>query len=243
MRLIFILLAIFLTPGAIIALAEPLMVLFGRHPVLYPIVAGFVAAVALYYLLLRRYYALQVFEHEFTHAIVALMFFRRVSGFVATERGGHITHSGRFGGHFGDMMITLAPYFLPTLTLGLALIRPIAPDIWFPWFDVLIGATLGYHTTSTIDETITNYRATTNSGMGSAASSGTDIDKVGIVTSTFLITALTVLAHGAVVNLIVGGYRSAGQYFIGTLEQSAELYLGIWTSFADFLSGITAQIN
>ncbi len=243
MKLIFILASVFLIPGAVIALVDPLLVIISWHPVLYPIAGGFLAAVVIYYLMLRRYYTLQVFEHEFTHAIVAVLFLRRVSGFVATERGGHITHSGRFGGRFGDMMITLAPYFLPTFPLALALIRPVVPDTWFPWYDVLIGATLGYHTTSTIDETITNYRATTSSSMGSSASSGTDIGKVGIVTSTFLITALTIVAHGVVLHLIVGGYRSAGQYFIGTVEKSAAVYLGIWTTAAEIFGGLIKQLN
>lgn len=243
MKIVLVLLGIFLIPGSIMALLDPLLVLSEREPVLHPLLGGLAVAVVLYYLVIRHDDVPQVFEHELTHAIVALMFLRRISGFVATEKGGYVKHEGNFGGKVGNIMITLAPYFLPTFTLGLALLRPTAPDEWFPWFDVLIGITLGYHTASTIDAVPKNYSATKRPSLSPSEVVDTDLGQVGLLPSAVLITALTVLAHGAALHLIVDGYGAAGHYFISAIEQSATTYLTGLSAIHDFLGRAASYIH
>ncbi len=130
MKLIFILISILIIPGAFIGLGDSFLLLFKTPHVFYPVIIGFVFATILYYAVLRNYYAIQNFEHELTHAIVALAFFRRINRFVSTSRGGYISHSGGFGGPVGNVLITLAPYYLPTFTLIMALLRPLIPLVW-----------------------------------------------------------------------------------------------------------------
>ena len=52
-------------------------------------------------------------EHELTHAIFAILSLNRVTGLNATGREGGVTH---YQG-YGNWVITLAPYFVPTVTI------------------------------------------------------------------------------------------------------------------------------
>lgn len=54
----------------------------------------------------------QVFAHEISHLIFALVFFRKITNFVVTENSGVVTYLGR-----RNWLITLAPYTAPLITL------------------------------------------------------------------------------------------------------------------------------
>ena len=87
-------------------------------------------------------------EHELTHAIFALLTLHRVKGLRVTGySGGHITYSGGRG----NWLITISPYFVPTLAM---LILPL--QSWLgpiPLFELILGLTTSYHITSTYLET------------------------------------------------------------------------------------------
>jgi hypothetical protein len=219
MKLILILLSILIIPGAMIGLGDSFLLLLNIPVIFYPVLIGFVIATILYYAVLRSHYAIQNFEHELTHAIVALAFFRRIDSFVSTSRGGYISHSGGFGGPVGSVLITLGPYYLPTFTMILALFRPLVPFPWFPWYDGVIGCTFGYHTVSTVDEIVRNYSKRWFNYVGTNKPTQTDIGKTGLITSAFIIIALTSLLHGIVLYLLTGGYHAVGQYFVLVYEK------------------------
>ena len=91
---------------------------------------------------------LSTLEHELTHAIFAVLTLHRVKGLKITGySGGHITYSGGMG----NWLITISPYFVPTLAF---LLLPI--HVWvgpIPLFEFILGVTTSYHITSTYLET------------------------------------------------------------------------------------------
>jgi hypothetical protein len=190
----------------------------------WPLGAGAVAGIVLEHLLLRRVPGLEVFEHELTHAIAALFCFRRVTKFRITLRnGGYVAYSG--GGRLGDDFIGLAPYFLPILTVFTAAVRPLAPPAWFPWFDLWLGFTLGFHAWTALRE------ARDNSGKGKVRAAGvrtkTDIGRRGWIYSFLFIAAATLAIHGAVLRTIPSGYYGivvwARHLWTGELQLAQEI--------------------
>ncbi len=225
MKLIFIPLSILIIPGALIGLGDSFLLLYKATHIFYPVLAGFVAAIILYYVILRKFYVIQNFEHELTHAVVALLFFRKINRFVSTSSGGYVSHSSGFGGSVGDVLITLGPYYLPTFTIIFALLRPLFPLNWFPYADGVIGFTFGYHIVSNLDEIVRNYSKKRFNFVGTDKSTQTDIGKTGLITSIFIITALTILLHGIVIYLLADGYQAVGRYFILVFQKAWHLCL------------------
>ena len=90
---------------------------------------------------------LATFEHELTHAIVAIVTVHKVTEFKVTRReGGHIRTIGC------NWVISLAPYFLPTLTILLMVAFHFLPVAYLRWADLALGATVAYHVLSTLAE-------------------------------------------------------------------------------------------
>lgn len=88
-------------------------------------------------------------EHELTHALFAVICFHRIVGFRASVgRGGEVRFTGK-----GNWLITVAPYFFPTVALLLFLLAYLMPFAGFPWQRFLLGVALGYHVVSTYRET------------------------------------------------------------------------------------------
>jgi hypothetical protein len=200
-------------PGAFSGFVAAFGHLILIETIIFPLIIGLLIAILLYYTILKRIPAMQVFEHELTHALLAILFFRRIKRFVSTSSGGYVYYSEGFGGSVANVLITLAPYYLPTFTLIACLVRPFLSNAYFPWFDGFIGFTLGYHIVSTIDETIRNYTREAFFMVRTNELTRTDIGKTGLITSGFIIIALTLLLHGIAIYLIVGGYSSVGEFF------------------------------
>ncbi len=213
MKILLVLLSILVFPGAIRGVSGSFLVLIHNEEIFHPFIAGIALFIVLYYLLLKKWYSLQVFDHELTHAVVALLFLRKITSFRSSSQGGYVGHSGGFGGELGNMFITLAPYFFPTFTLLTCSLRPLVPVNWFPWYDLLIGATLGYHFASTIDDIKLNYTNRTFFRVGTNISTSTDISKTGFITSTIAIIAFTILVHAIIFYMLTGGYSAVWSLF------------------------------
>jgi hypothetical protein len=88
----------------------------------------------------RRENFWSVVEHEFTHALFALIFLKRVRTLSANRnRGGLVQVEG------GNWVIALAPYFFPLLSLFIILIKPIifSSHQWI--LNLLLGFSLMFH--------------------------------------------------------------------------------------------------
>jgi len=188
--------------------------LIGNSEIVTSLLIGMAVSGLAHYFLVRKLPIISTFEHEFTHAIVALLFLRKVSKFIVTNgAGGSVSHSGKFGGKFGDLNITLAPYFLPTFTFIFILLRPIIPIEHIAWFDVLIGFSFGYHLFSTINEIRINWTKVAFVGAKSDSLTKSDIGKAGYIFSFIYILTLTTLIHGIIIWVWVDGYDGIIQYF------------------------------
>lgn len=87
-------------------------------------------------------------EHELTHALFGLATIHKVGNFRVTRNdGGHVEILG------GNWLISIAPYFFPTLSVALIAIAAWLPAAALRWVDVALGASVGYHLVSTLRET------------------------------------------------------------------------------------------
>ena len=178
----------------------------------------------------------RVYEHEFTHGLVALLFLREIKDFKVTfSRGGHVSFTDGFGGQFGNMVIILAPYVLPTVTCILVIVRACLSQP-LPWFDVLIGMSLGFHTCSTIAETRTNWSRTWWHLPKTLRK--TDIEQVLPWFALIYIPVVTVAIHGLLLGVLGQGmtgltrWVSAIWYPTLQVSQAIGLTAGLNSIFA-----------
>jgi hypothetical protein len=97
---------------------------------------------------------LSTFEHELTHALFAWATLHRVTGLRVTWRdGGVCTYVGSGGGNW---LISIGPYWFPTLVIVPMAVLPWVASVHEPWLHALVGFTALYHLTSTWRETHRN---------------------------------------------------------------------------------------
>ncbi|MDA0590671.1 MAG: M50 family metallopeptidase [Planctomycetota bacterium] len=129
---------------------------------------------------------LSTLEHELTHALFAMLTFHRVVGIRTTWRnGGHVRYLGT-----GNWLITLAPYFFPTVCMLLLPLFILVPFLETPIGDAVLGAAFAYHVTSTIRET--------HRGQS-------DLHKAGFLFCLMVLPGLNLLTHGLVLAWCHGG--------------------------------------
>jgi hypothetical protein len=195
------------------------------------------AGIPLYFTVIKKIPYISTFEHELTHALVALFFFRRIHKFIVTSRrGGLVQYSGNFGGEFGTLLIGLAPYYLPTFTLFSVLTRPLLPADYFPWFDGFIGATLAFHICSTPEETKQAWTKKSFASAGDNQKTRSDIGKVGYIFAFLVIAGFGLFMMGLALQLIGSGYAGTWPFLkqvgVSSYEASAALIREIYTSLA-----------
>jgi len=129
---------------------------------------------------------LPTLEHELTHALFALITFHPIIAVKATWRGRGVM---RYVGE-GNWLITIAPYFFPTLSVLLMLVIGLVPGTWRQTAATLLGVTVAYHVISTWRET----------HMGQP-----DLQKVGLPFAIGLLPSANLAALGAVLSFAHGG--------------------------------------
>lgn len=193
------LVALPLTALAVLSLLRQLIL--SPAPAL-PFLAGFAAYLALWWLWLRRplfgsFFA--TLEHELTHALFAVLTLHRVTGLRATwSRGGSMSFVGR-----GNWLITIAPYFFPTICLLVLAVSWILPAALRQFSDALMGAATAYHLSSTIRET--------HAGQ-------TDLARVGWLFSLMFLPAANLLVFGGIVSYAYGGPAALGDFLRSLVE-------------------------
>jgi hypothetical protein len=151
-----------------------------------PFVIGFVAF-TLFWLIFKRF--LQVvctFEHELTHLIVGLLFLRKPKSFSVTfTEGGYVE---MYGG--SNFLVTLAPYFLPTVCY---LILPLAwflPKESLPVFFTVLGASVSFHLLS---------------GWQEFHFGQSDLHEAGLIFSVLFLPVANLIFFGAILVLVIVG--------------------------------------
>lgn len=138
---------------------------------------------------------LPTLEHELTHALFALLTFHPITAVKASWRGDGVM---RYVGE-GNWLITIAPYFFPTLSVLLMLVFSLLPAAWRPGASGLLGVTVAYHFISTWRETHMDQP---------------DLQKVRLPFVILLLPSANLASFGAVLAFAHGG--GAGMATFGT---------------------------
>ena len=224
MKILLSIISLILLKGIFIGFYIGAVSLFRNSEILYAFLIGLGISSVTHYFLVRKFPIISTFEHELTHAIVALLFLRKVSNFIVTNgKGGSVSHSGNFGGKFGSLNITLAPYFLPTFTLIFILVRPLIPIEYIKWYDILIGFSFGYHLFSTIAEIKINWTKVSFTSAKSTDLTKSDIAKSGYIFSFIYILTLTTLIHGIIIWIWNNNYAGVIDYLALIFDSSKTL--------------------
>lgn len=140
-----------------------------------------------FWMIFRRF--LQVvctFEHELTHLIVGLLFLKIPKSFNVTfTQGGYVE---MYGGK--NFLVTLAPYFLPTVCYLML------PLVWFlpaqslPIFFGILGASVAFHLLS---------------GWQEFHFKQSDLHDAGLIFSVLFLPVANLMFFGAILALVIGG--------------------------------------
>jgi len=134
------------------------------------------------------------FEHEMTHIIFALLTFHSVHSLHATEGdGGEFRHSGG-----GNWLITVSPYFFPTVPLLVSLFVLALPAALFLVGVGAVGFSIAWHLVATIMET---HRGQT------------DLHTVGLAHAAMFLPGASVFCLGFVLALANRGGEGPGWYW------------------------------
>jgi hypothetical protein len=170
-----------------------------RSPQIQFFIIGLIAFFPLHFIA-KRYFAtiwnyLCTLEHECTHAIVGLLFGKIPIGMrVSAWEGGEVQLRGGT-----NLWISLAPYFLPTLSI---LVLPMA---WLfslfnsPFFYAILGLTISFHV-------ITNWKET--------SFRQTDLQRAGYLTSILVLPVANLLTYGAILSLVFGGQKGFTEFWL-----------------------------
>jgi len=144
-------LALALLPGVAQAFWDVVRQIAAHPGRLWFFLAGCAGYVLAFKVVLRRTWFGSYFstlEHELTHALFGLLTIHKVGNLRVTRHdGGHVEILG------GNWLISIAPYFFPTLSIVLILIMRWMPVAYLGWANVALGASVAYHVVSTIRET------------------------------------------------------------------------------------------
>ncbi|MDO9576929.1 MAG: hypothetical protein Q7J16_03510 [Candidatus Cloacimonadales bacterium] len=163
---------------------------------------GLAVFLPFWFIWLRRSHFYSTFEHEFTHLIVGLLFFKKPSHFTATESDGGVT--GMYGNNF---VITLAPYFLPTFVYLLLPLYLVIDVKFYQYYFAVLGFLTAYHLLSTWQEFGFHQ---------------TDITKSGKVFSCIFLTFANIFIYGILLAFVIGRFQFCWTFikggFLGSID-------------------------
>lgn len=134
-------------------------------------------------------------EHECTHAIVGLLFGKiPVSMRVSAWEGGEVKLRGG-----SNLWISLAPYFLPTLSFLVILVGLIFGLTNSIYFYGVLGFTISFHL-------VTNWQETSFRQP--------DLQKAGYLTSILVLPIANLLTYGAIFSFVFGDKQSFFNFWI-----------------------------
>lgn len=140
-----------------------------------------------------RFFA--IFEHEFTHMILALCFFHRPKVFHVDEHeGGWVKIAGV------NFIVTLGPYFFLTFCFLVLPIYLVTKPEFYTYFFLLLGVLASYHTLSTIRETKFNKQP--------------DIIFNGKIFSLVVIIIGNIFCYGFILAFVLGGFLRGRDFIL-----------------------------
>jgi len=195
-------------PGAAWALVDSVLGLLADPAPVWPLMSGLVGYIIAWHFLFKRRWvgsAFSTLEHELTHALFALLTFHPVTGLKTTwSQGGHTLFRGP-----GNWLIFIAPYFFPTLSVLVCLVRVFLSEDQMLWTNTILGATIAYHVLSTWRETHWGQ---------------SDLQRVGAGFSFLFLPGANVLSYGFLLGAAVNGSAGAAQFGSNLVARSGQLW-------------------
>jgi len=140
-------------------------------------------------------------EHECTHALVGLLFWKiPVSMRVSAWEGGEVRLRGGT-----NIWISLAPYFVPTLSFLIILVGLISGNLNSNYFYGVLGWTISFHL-------VTNWQE--------MSFRQPDLQKAGYISSILVLPVANLLTYGAIFNLVFGTKQSFFSFWLEGGETS-----------------------
>jgi len=166
---------------------------------------GFIVFSLIWIPLWKNFKFFAIFEHEFTHLILALCFFHKPRTFHVDEReGGWVKLAGV------NFIITLGPYFFLTFCfLVLPLYLVIRPE-FYNYFFLLLGVLTSYHTLSTIRETKFHRQP--------------DIIFNGKIFSLIVIVLGNIFCYGFILSFVLGGFLRGRDFILDGWNSFTSLF-------------------
>ncbi len=169
---------------------------------------GFIAFLLVWRVFKNLLQVVCTFEHEVTHLIFGLLFFKIPKGFKVTIReGGHVKLSG------SNFLIYLAPYFFPTVSYLLLPLFFIVPQEYAYVLYLLLGISLAFHLVSTWAELHLRQ---------------TDLQKSGILFSIAFLPVANLIFYGALLVLIFGNADDFGRFWVTGAKESFNLFVSLF---------------
>jgi hypothetical protein len=162
------------------------------------IVAGFSIYLVVWFFYFSRPSAgsfFSTFEHELTHAIFAWATFKKVTGLKATWREGGVCSWE--GGK--NWLIFIAPYFFPTLMLVPIVLSFVVKREYFEAVEIMLGAVMAYHMTSTYLETHSNQ---------------TDLQETSFLFAFLFLPTANIMVYTTALIYFVRGPKEASDYVV-----------------------------
>ena len=161
---------------------------------------AFAAGTVLCGLFIRQGSFLAIFEHEFTHTIWALLFLKKPIGFsVFRNQGGQAVYSG------GNFVITLAPYFSPTLCFLLIPLYYVLDHTHDGYYFSVMGFLAGFHAATNWKELSPRQE---------------DLQRYGLVFSYLFIAFAAVFCFGLVLAFVVGRGSGMGEFAMTGIQEA-----------------------
>lgn len=176
-----------------------------------PILSGFVGYMLLWWFLFRKQVVgsyLSTLEHELTHALFAIITGHSITSMrVTMKEGGQVVYKGGEG----NWLIIIAPYFFPTITMVLLLIRMfIVPNVWF---EAGIGISIGFHVGSTFYET--------HGGQ-------TDLKKAGWIFSFLFLPGANLFTYTMISQYLNNGWNGIRDGFMMMWGREVQYSIWVW---------------
>ncbi|MBK7391677.1 MAG: hypothetical protein IPI64_00065 [Chloracidobacterium sp.] len=183
-----------------------------RSPRFLAFAVGFAGFALLWVCFKRHLEVFCTFEHELTHLLVGLLFLRIPYSFVVTRDRGYVEHSGR-----SNFLITLSPYFLPTITYLLIPLAWIIPAKFVLTYAAVLAATVAYHLLSTKRELFTTQP---------------DLQRAGLLFSSAFLPVANFAFFGGAIAMGIAGTASFVGFWVQGATESWNLYRTVYFSLA-----------
>ncbi|MCY7348373.1 MAG: hypothetical protein LH614_19430 [Pyrinomonadaceae bacterium] len=154
---------------------------------------------------------LQTLEHELTHLLIGLLFLKIPTGIrVSAHEGGEVRQIGF--GTTGQIWVTLAPYFFPTISIAVLIPAYFTGLNTLPLLGVL-GWTTAFHLVTNWSET--SFRQP-------------DLQKAGILKTILILPIMNLICYGAVLAFVADGSKGFGNFWQSGFREAFHLAVKIW---------------